>query len=92
LKRRVRLSVLTKKAFQAGVSKDLKAGVSKDLIRKFKVTVFAENKQEARSRIENGYIKNEEFDTYEESVPTDGNLKIDFIKEIKQIKQTTLKR
>lgn len=56
----------------------------------FEVTVFAENKQEARSRIENGYFKNEELDTYEESVPTDGNLKIDYIQEVKQSKQTTL--
>jgi hypothetical protein len=56
----------------------------------FGVTVFAENEDEARSKVVNGDFSDEEMDTYEEPWPQEGKLKVDHVQEVKQVKQTKL--
>jgi hypothetical protein len=56
----------------------------------FTVTVSAESEEEARSKVEDDDFSDEEMDTYEEPWPQEGNVKVDHIQEVKQVKQTKL--
>ena len=58
----------------------------------FQITVFAENEKEARSKVSNADFSDEEWDSYDEPWTLECSPKIDYIQEVKQVKQTTLKR
>ena len=58
----------------------------------FEVTVYAKNEEEARAKVTNEDFSDKEMDSYEEPWPQDMDLKVDYVQEVKQSKQTNLKR
>jgi hypothetical protein len=58
----------------------------------FEVTVFAENEDEARSKVMNRKFSDEEMDSFNEPWPQDSDLEVDHVQEVKRVKQSTLSR
>ncbi len=58
----------------------------------FEITVFAKNEEEARNKVAYADFSDEEWDSYDEPWEQEWPVRIDYIQEVKQSKQTTLKR